>query len=617
MWRVVFTKLTVRNFKRWDEAEIELGNPVVFVGPNDSGKTSALQALALWDLGLRRWIERRGLHAPPQRSGVAINRSEFVALPAPSLRQFWRELVVRHSAGGPAGVEQNGNVRIEIIVEGYGSGLATLGSGRASGSADPAQHGNDPAGALAQEAEEAASPWSCGLEFDFVDGDRIYCRPLRVTHDGSQRSEVPSAAAQSRVVLLGPMSGLAVIERRLELGAVNVLLGEGRTAEVLRNLCHEVLLGPDGAARWAHLADRISRLFGARLDEPRHIPDRGEIELTYRTRDGSSLDLTSAGRGMQQTLLLLTFLELNPGSVVLLDEPDAHLEILRQRQAFELLSDAAAARGTQVIAASHSEVILNEAAERATVVAFVGSPHLLNKSSEVLKALGEIGFDQYYQAEHTGFVLYLEGSTDLAILRALAARLGHAAADALERPFVRYVGNRASDARRHFAGLREAKPDLVGYALFDRLESLPSRPPTGLVEWTWQHREIENYLVPRVSLERFARSVGGRRYAAGSMFAEGEARRWAEAMSLALEDNVPPIALRDEQAPYWSNTKVSDQLLAPVFAGFSERLRVPLVLRKAEYHRLVEFIEPPEFDPEVTDVLDQIAAQHAAANPAA
>ena len=611
----MLTKLTVRNFKRWTEAEIELGNPVVLVGPNDSGKTSALQALALWNLGLRRWIERRGVNAPPQRSGVALNRSEFVSLPAPSLRQFWRELVVRNSAAGPAGVQQNGNVRIDIIVEGDDSDLLSAGTADPSDRGGPERHSSDRDDALRPQPEAASTPWECGLEFDFADSDRMYCRPLRLDRDGGQRSPVPPPAARSRVVLLGPMSGLAVNERRLELGAVNVLLGEGRTAEVLRNLCHEVLLGPDGPTRWGRLSGRIARLFDARLDEPRHIPERGEIELTYRTRDGSSLDLTSAGRGMQQTLLLLAFLELNPGSVVLLDEPDAHLEILRQRQAFEMLSEAAAEHGTQVIVASHSEVILNEAAERATVVAFVGTPHLLNKSSEVLKALGEIGFDQYYQAEHTGFVLYLEGSTDLAMLKAFAARLGHAAAEALERPFVRYVGNRVSDARRHFAGLREAKPDLVGYALFDRLEPPASRAPSGLMERTWQHREIENYLVPRASLVRFAQSFGGRRYDADSMFAEGETRRWVEAMSFALEDNVPPIALRDEGAPYWSNTKINDQLLAPVFAGFSERLGLPLVLRKADYHRIVEFIEPEEFDPEVTEVLDQIAAQHAAANP--
>ena len=63
----VLTRLTIRNFKRFGEVEIELGSPVVFIGPNNSGKTSAMQTLALWDIGLRRWNEKR--------SGRALRRS--------------------------------------------------------------------------------------------------------------------------------------------------------------------------------------------------------------------------------------------------------------------------------------------------------------------------------------------------------------------------------------------------------------------------------------------------------------------------------------------------------------------------------------------------------------
>lgn len=55
----MLTRLTIRNFKRFEDVEIELASPVVFVGPNNSGKTTALQALALWELGLRRWIVKR------------------------------------------------------------------------------------------------------------------------------------------------------------------------------------------------------------------------------------------------------------------------------------------------------------------------------------------------------------------------------------------------------------------------------------------------------------------------------------------------------------------------------------------------------------------------------
>ena len=91
-------------------------------------------------------------------------------------------------------------------------------------------------------------------------------------------------------------------------------------------------------------------------------------------RDGSiSLDLSSSGRGLQQTLLLLAYIAAHPGSVLLLDEPDAHLEILRQRQIYQTLTELAREHDSQIIAASHSEVILNEAADRDVVIAFLGA----------------------------------------------------------------------------------------------------------------------------------------------------------------------------------------------------------------------------------------------------
>lgn len=71
----MLTKLLIRNFKQFSDVQIELGNPVVFVGPNNSGKTTALQALALWNIGLRRWNEKRaGKATPGKRPGVTINR---------------------------------------------------------------------------------------------------------------------------------------------------------------------------------------------------------------------------------------------------------------------------------------------------------------------------------------------------------------------------------------------------------------------------------------------------------------------------------------------------------------------------------------------------------------
>ena len=56
----MLTRLAVRHFKLFDDIELDLGQQVILIGPNNAGKTTALQALALWDVGLERWLEKAG-----------------------------------------------------------------------------------------------------------------------------------------------------------------------------------------------------------------------------------------------------------------------------------------------------------------------------------------------------------------------------------------------------------------------------------------------------------------------------------------------------------------------------------------------------------------------------
>ena len=422
---------------------------------------------------------------------------------------------------------------------------------------------------------------------------------------------VPDEAAKVRIAFLPPMSGLAATEARLDAGSVNVRIGEGRTAEVLRNLCYTI--HQEREDRWEQLVAWIRRLFGAELLPPRYLPERGEITVTYR-EGGTALDLSSAGRGLQQTLLLLAYLYANPGSLLLLDEPDAHLEILRQRQTYHLLSEVARDTGCQVIAASHSEVILNEAAGRDTVVAFVGAPHRIDRrGSQALKALTEIGFEQYFQAHQTGWVLYLRSSTDLAVLQAFARRLGHAAAsEALSRPFVRYVANNASEVTRHYHALREAVPALRGIALFDRLpEGPPDLAPVECL--VWERREIENYLCTRRTLEAYA-TESSDVDRLGSLFAPPEVERRTTAMRDAIAEVETALTANGTALPWSADLRASDQVLGPVLTAFCRRLDLPEAIRS--FHELVGHVPEDEIAPEIGRKLDAIARVAAAASPA-
>lgn len=206
---LLLTKLTIRNFKLFEEVELELGERVVLVGPNNSGKTSALQALALWDVGVRRWNEKRGVGGVPEkRPGVTVNRRDLITIPVATANLLWRNLHTQQSSRD----QGTQKVYLELVVEGVSGGKS----------------------------------WVCGLEFYYANEESFYCRPSR--RGGQDRAAIPPQASGVRLAYLPPMSGLAPTERRVDPGAINVLLGEGRTAEVLRNLCLQVLTGPEGEA---------------------------------------------------------------------------------------------------------------------------------------------------------------------------------------------------------------------------------------------------------------------------------------------------------------------------------------------------------------------------------
>jgi len=574
----MLTSIRIRNFKRFADVDIELGKAVVLIGPNNSGKTTVLQALALWDIGIRRWNEKRGgKPSPEKRPGVTINRRDLVSIPVPYANLLWRELHVRDMTRVEKGGKQSlktQNVRVELIVSGVTN----------------------------------EKPWSCGLEFDYANEESFYCRPVR-TSENQERMPVPDEVKDVRVAFLPPMSGLADREFEKQQGEIAVLIGQGQTAQVLRNLCYQIY--DKKAGQWDHLVKHIDAFFGVTLLPPQYTAERSEITMAYE-EGGSRLDISSSGRGLQQTLLLLAHLYANPRSVLLLDEPDAHLEILRQRQTYNLLTRVAEDQGSQIIAASHSEVVLNEASERDVVIAFVGKPHRIDdRGSQVLKALRDIGFDQYYQAEQTGWVLYLESSTDLSILQAFAKVLDHPAQTFLERPFVHYVEtNLPERARDHFFGLREAKNDFVGIAIFDRLEKeLQTGVP--LAETMWRRREIENYFCMEEVLLAYARHD----LPEDDLFGKAESQQREQAMREAIAEVTQALKTLNKPDPWSFDIKASDEFLDPLFKKFFEKLKLPLQLRKSEYHVLASLTPVNRLDHEITEKLDAIVGIAQRAKP--
>ncbi len=226
----------------------------------------------------------------------------------------------------------------------------------------------------------------------------------------------------------------------------------------------------------------------------------------------------------------------------------------------------------------------------------------------MLKALKDIGFEHYMQAVQTGWVLYLEGSTDLAILQAWAKRLNHPAQGVLSKPFVHYLNtNVPSVARLHFNAVREANPDLMGVALFDQLDVQPQSAQEGLVDMQWQRREIENYFATPEVLLAFAQ---------GDVTDDLIEAAKAQTRRAAIQETLAEVqaAVQTLGDDLWNaNRKASEQVLPPVLNRYFAKTQDHRVPAKGSFYTLIDYQHPDAVDAEVVEKLDLI---HSVANRA-
>jgi len=130
------------------------------------------------------------------------------------------------------------------------------------------------------------------------------------------------------------------------------------------------------------------------------------------------------------------------------------------------------------------------------------------------------------------------------------------------------------------------------------------------METMWQRCEIENYIYTRESL--LALAVAD---VQEDLFGHAEKTRRREAMEGAIGEIEQSLANLNQPSPWSADIKGSDGFLDILFAKFSQKLGVPLVLRKADYYLLVGFLPSQAILTEVRDKLDAIVAVAKRAKP--
>ncbi len=555
----MITKIRIRNFRQIKDQTIDLGQAVVIIGPNNGGKSSLLQAISLFAVATRAWGTERinKKSKASKRTGVAINLEEVLNIPVSDFKELWTDLIVREGSASEEGKPIVKNVRIEIIAEGYTD----------------------------------KQPWKTGFEFDYGRDSLIYARLTR--DEEGNLYEFPEVLLNEKIGFLPSVAGLKPTEDKLEVGSILRYIGSGNTSDVLRNICY-LLYAREDKTSWMQFSAEIEGLFKVQLNPPKYIPATGLLKMSYNEGVKKDIDLSSLGSGTKQAILLFAYLLAFPNTVNMLDEPDAHLEVIRQSNIYDKISDLAKKNNSQLIVASHSESVTSRAFGKDLVISGIfGAFEQVNQEKYIKSVLRDIGYEEFLIAKQRPFILYFEGTTDLDFIKAFCKKLGFSDIHQFieENVFPYPVGNDVNRVRNHFDALRKFIPDLKGYAIFDNLKRNIENNQPGLMIKQWRRNEIENYLPLPDTLYSYADALY-----AGTF--------WQKRLRELVDGRIPPVALGNLSDSFWITTKISDDFLMPLFENFLDEAGIPRgIMDKSKFYQLVDYVNPDLIESELTDMI--------------
>jgi len=538
-------QVRISGFKLFEDVTFDLPHHVVLAGSNNCGKTTVLQAVSAWSFALNHWKRLNDF----QRHGGAytkapIARQAFYAVPLRSFELLWKNRQYR------------GNIEIEV---------------------------------------EAREGWRITMELLPDSTEQIYVRPKPDAPPDTVRR------ASLLAVYAPAMTGLSTEEPVFQPPKLEQLLGQGKPGEVLRNL----LVQSHESSAWDELVSAIQRLFAYRLLPP--DASGADIIAEYQmVRDGPRFDIASAGSGFQQVLMLLAFLHTRPASVLLLDEPDAHLHVYLQDTIYSELQSVAVKQKSQLVIGTHSEVIIN-AVDPTELCMMMPTPKLLSTAADqrrLAESMRVLTNLDLMLAQTAPGVLFTEDYTDLDILREWSRIVRHPLYEHLNKTVLcrKAITQHRQDApgitaREYYDKLTLVRDDLPGIELIDgdAHPDIQTTPITGqgLQRLRWRRYEIESYLFHSGVLARFVEAQVG----------PGAAAAHIDALHKHIQDNYPPAFVADPlaDARFLIGTKARKDLIPPALdaAGLPG---IPYT----RYHEIAAIMKPEEIHPEVTEKLDAI-----------
>lgn len=407
------SRFTIKNFKSFEDVTIEFNPDVnILTGKNNSGKTTVLEALALWhDCFSRKMVQAKRKEKNYQSGdwvlGPTYNRyfpfEQINSIRSPSLEDIFYQRDKRRIIGLSCTFED----------QDHGEMVVDFQIGQSGANYDINLQGF--------------------TEYDFTKFNRYF-------------QKLPDAIG---LYYASPVSAIQQIEDFVTEPRLRDAILRRESALVLRNRLYKLLISPD-TTRQEEFKENLAYLLynneqRIELVARSNIQRDTRVLINYKIgSDNVEKDIALLGSGSLQAIEILLNLY-QPGEVpkdlnlVLLDEPDSHIHRDMQQRLMNFLTRFAGSTNTQVFLSTHNESLIRSAAHfhlfhlEGTEKAYIKSidkgqiskiqPHFKgiyhSEINPIIRSIGSVTGLDFINTMEADRIIFVEGEDDARILSLL------------------------------------------------------------------------------------------------------------------------------------------------------------------------------------------------------
>ncbi|MFE6074841.1 AAA family ATPase [Paenibacillus sp. NPDC057886] len=329
--------IAVERFKHLDSINIELGRMNVFVGSNNAGKSSILQAVQFAISAAQTTTLEPNTRWIGESLNTSVAPNQLVYTPLRDVHALAPGGILREPRGEGISVtfvENVSEAETRILVgKGRNKNLTVRISGQS----------------LGERLQNINEPYSM-----FVPG----------------------------------LAGIPAVEEYKTPGIVRKAAARGDANIVFRNI---LWLLKQNDESWEKFTADLKSVFPNLELNVTFVPDRDEHINATAKFNYYELPIDSAGTGVLQAIQILSYVNLYKPKMLILDEPDSHLHPNNQRKLATVLRQLTEERELQILLSTHSRHLIDELMESSKMHWIQNGKVIIENDYDIVRVLTDIG----------------------------------------------------------------------------------------------------------------------------------------------------------------------------------------------------------------------------------